>query len=793
MIVTRSNVPWTRKHDLPGTPHFSSVSKIVYPTSLEQLIELCSTRPAGERFRAAGSHWGLSDAAISDHTFIETHDPNNVETAMGKTLYEVVPGCLTSEYMELLSIRSPAPFDKNVENVVGIDDEITDIYPVHVESGKRLYQLYSELDFGDEKVKQSLAVAIAKATGNTSYYGPWALATMGGAAGQTVYGALTTGTHGANFRIPPMADIVMAMHLVADGGKHYWIEPGKQARGVQMTDDTKLNALYGVSKYGGASNFQIIRDDDVFNAVLMAAGRFGIVYSFVLGAVRQYSLHLERRLLIWEDIKDNIRDLTSNLYSSKFLQVAVSVTPHDNFTKHLCGVTKQWNVPLAGPVGSPWGRKQRRGKIQPYNPRIGSVEFARAGKEFPYTQDPANPDALTAPSLLEIACANSNFIDGIIQAVIDEVHKFLDSHGAVVGTGIAGAAVAVGGTAGLLALASALLFILAILAAILHALQNAGANRPRLGQTLEEVKDKLLNHTDPDKQAAGLFVWHMIAFRLFSSQQGDLDTECISYAMLDGHNYKDKSCNVNVDSIEVFFDTTDSRLVAFVDQLLNFEAQQEFEGKAMVGYISLRFMRKTRAIIGPQQHEHSCAIEIAGLKDVDGTVDLINRAIFLGLHPMFSGIMHWGQRNESTMQDIQHRFGDRIGGPAGNLGKWRHVLSAFTENGRLDGFSSEHTRKLGLEVVQPVIATLDYMPAPGRQGHPFTVKWDASKNPPGTQLELWLSSPSGRLTRRALPRLKGDMSFTSFETGIHYVTVYAFFTLNGETRRDVKKLTVKII
>jgi hypothetical protein len=39
-----------------------------------------------------------------------------------------------------------------------------------------------------------------------------------------VVGALSTGTHGGDFDRPPLADAVVALHLVADGGKHYWIE-----------------------------------------------------------------------------------------------------------------------------------------------------------------------------------------------------------------------------------------------------------------------------------------------------------------------------------------------------------------------------------------------------------------------------------------------------------------------------------------------------------------------------------------------------------------------------------------
>ena len=58
-----------------------------------------------------------------------------------------------------------------------------------------------------------------------AYSGPWGFMTLGGAGGQTVFGALTTGTHGGDFRQRPISDAVVALHLVTDGGDHFWIEP----------------------------------------------------------------------------------------------------------------------------------------------------------------------------------------------------------------------------------------------------------------------------------------------------------------------------------------------------------------------------------------------------------------------------------------------------------------------------------------------------------------------------------------------------------------------------------------
>jgi hypothetical protein len=199
---------------------------------------------------------------------------------------------------------------------------------------------------------------------------------------------------------------------------------------------------------------------------------------------------------------------------------------------------------------------------------------------------------------------------------------------------------------------------------------------------------------------AGLVVWQMIVFKAFSDQQSPSDFEAISYAVMDGHDYFDQSCNVNVDSIEVFFDATDPMLIAFVDALLAFEISQEVQlGRAFVGYISLRFTGPTRALIGQQRFPISCAVEVAGLRDVDGVTELIDFAISSALDRNYQGILHWGQRNESQRFQIEERFGVTPADPVGALRRWRQALNQITENGRLDGFSSAFTRRTGLEGV----------------------------------------------------------------------------------------------
>jgi hypothetical protein len=98
--------PWARKHDKPGTPLVPAAPLTFFPRSLEDLITICRDRPAGMGLHAAGSHWALSKAAVSDHSFIETHDPHEIFRVMGRTLRNVVPTCMSDQFLADLNQTS---------------------------------------------------------------------------------------------------------------------------------------------------------------------------------------------------------------------------------------------------------------------------------------------------------------------------------------------------------------------------------------------------------------------------------------------------------------------------------------------------------------------------------------------------------------------------------------------------------------------------------------------------------------------------------------------------------------
>jgi len=773
-LVTLS--PWTRKHDDPRINLIPKAPVIVYPKSLAELIQLCRERPASQRFRAAGSHWALSSAAISDHTFIETHDPNNVHQVLGKTLTEVIPGCMSDVLLSVLGNTHKS--------------DITHSF-VHVEAGKRIYQLYAELDTPDDlSSNKTLAGLLNQNFKNRDFAQSWAFETLGGAGGQTVVGALNTGTHGGDFTLPPIADSIVALHLVADGGRHYWIEPSTSAVNTQLTDDVKLRNLY--DKVAGVGNFEIIRDDAVFDAVLVSVGRFGIIYSVVLRAVPQYMLHEQRRLSTWQDVKDQIKELTGPLYTdsdlekARFLQVAVCLTPHHNFERNLAGITKRWNQGM--PAGDPQGRAECVGKMGDFDVRIQAPLFSNAGATHGYSPDPDDKHKAADPSLLERACADASFLRGIIIGVIDDIEKFVASHGVEVGGGVA--AVAIGGGVGLAAMFPAFLAFLFILKKILDALDKDD----RFGEFMEHIKNELLDPDEPDpvKRAAGLFIWQMIVFQAFKDQQSEHDYDAISYAMMDRHDYLNVSCDVNLDSVEVFFDAVDDRLIAFVDALIAYEIMQEFKGLAFAGYASLRFMGPTRALLGMQKHEVTCAVEVACLKDVSGGQQVVDYASTFARKPNINGLLHWGQHNDYTMADVEHRFGDSVDASGGTLGTWRAALSRITDNGRLDGFSNDFTRRTGLEVVRPKIQEFTVDRHTVSTGDTITLKWNCLSNPPDSRVSILFSRPTAGPSLINTVPLVGQHQIQVTEPGTHVVNFSVMRTLNGIHRQNSRTAFITV-
>ncbi|MGO1057192.1 hypothetical protein [Crossiella sp. CA198] len=107
----------------------------------------------------------------------------------------------------------------------------------------------------------------------------WTLPTLGGACGQSLAGAVGTGTHGGDAARPAIGDYLHALLLVGSGG---------QLTLVQRTAAVEVNLLrdnlIAEGELPPGATVRELRSDAALDAAVLALGRFGIVHTAVLAA-----------------------------------------------------------------------------------------------------------------------------------------------------------------------------------------------------------------------------------------------------------------------------------------------------------------------------------------------------------------------------------------------------------------------------------------------------------------------------------------------------------------------------
>ena len=105
-----------------------------------------------------------------------------------------------------------------------------------------------------------------------------ALPTSGASNGQTIAGAMSTGTHGSAHDVGGIQDYILGLHIVAEGGKHYWIE--------RPSNPTMTQAF---ADWLGA---EFKRDEELFLSALVGFGSFGLIHAVMFKAEPLYLLEL---------------------------------------------------------------------------------------------------------------------------------------------------------------------------------------------------------------------------------------------------------------------------------------------------------------------------------------------------------------------------------------------------------------------------------------------------------------------------------------------------------------------
>ncbi len=103
----------------------------------------------------------------------------------------------------------------------------------------------------------------------------------GASNGQTIAGALSTGTHGAAIKFGAIPDFTVGLHIVTSGDRHIWLEKASYPVASQEFVDW-LDA-------------DLVRDDALFNAALVSFGSFGFIHGVMIETEPQFLL-TEHRL-----------------------------------------------------------------------------------------------------------------------------------------------------------------------------------------------------------------------------------------------------------------------------------------------------------------------------------------------------------------------------------------------------------------------------------------------------------------------------------------------------------------
>jgi FAD/FMN-containing dehydrogenase len=111
------------------------------------------------------------------------------------------------------------------------------------------------------------------------------LRTTGASNGQTIVGAMSTGTHGAALNLGAVQDYVVGIHLVLSPERHIWLE--------------RASYPVTVDGFAGLLGAEPLRDDDTFNAVLVGLGAFGLVHGVMIETdpIFLFEVHRKRRKL----------------------------------------------------------------------------------------------------------------------------------------------------------------------------------------------------------------------------------------------------------------------------------------------------------------------------------------------------------------------------------------------------------------------------------------------------------------------------------------------------------------
>lgn len=516
---------------------------------------------------------------------------------------------------------------------------------VHFEAGIRIAALCEQLDKGK-----------------------LALPTLGGSNGQGLAGVISTSTHGGDWNQPPFPDIVRAVHLVFAGGKEVWLESESDPL-TQSANDAELRAVLP------CPDTQIVRDDRIFNAVRVACGRFGVIYSVVLEVRTQFSVAQLVTKPSAAAVRQALRDGVGTPSVFTPLLRLLKNDPAPPVIPEAIGVPYFFQIMFNALRPSDVWVTRRWEVVDAALPPIPNPEDERDPVKRKQLEDKLKglvPDHTMRDIAIGVAVALHTAL-GISAASLS---------GTLAASEIAGALIGFPGLGTLI----------------------SGTTTSTVVAALTETTARLDIQLAQGHFNAGLLVCTAIESLWKIPGMSQLVAE-IEYLVLDGKmaptarnlHYlvtsgtradSDQTDFVS-DSLEVVFDTMTSDYLDFLDEVLAISPLFP-----QAGYVSMRPSLPSKASLSMHNVTgRAVSFELASLKPLAGNFPWLMYCHYAAVRR--NGRPHWGQFNKMQALDTAMLYGD-------SLNSWREGLLALeriTEQADSRIFSNAFTRQRGLEPV----------------------------------------------------------------------------------------------
>jgi hypothetical protein len=444
----------------------------------------------------------------------------------------------------------------------------------------------------------------------------------GGASDQSVAGMISTSTHSADSSVPPFVEYVRAIHLVGAGGIEHWIE-----RDSPITDPNLL-----VKAYPCLARGNIHYDTALFDAVLVAAGTMGVIYSVIVEAVPTYGVKQHRVATTWEQLLKDDPSLARVTNGSYMKSLSVGWID-------VLGSAVAMKEPFSPNTFS-------QIVINPYpfyanDASLSPQAKAKVGEHLCFITNRVRLPNPPVPPVVPPPLVEAGFPDRMMRAALD----------------------ALGGNP-------------AETARFLLFGQSVQGKKP--DEAVIAAVDFLADNYAPGTISA--VIRHVLVEIL---PRGEFSAVNLSEVAAFG-------AQIHAFGFEAAFSV--SGAVAFVNSLLPvvqgfaLRRPQSYIG----GYLSLRIVgQRTTSLLGPQKWSPTCHVEYIGVSGTRGMPEFLMELQRLAIR--MGGVLHLGLMNDvMTAADFQNAHG------AAAILAFRHARGRLTNNATLSTFDNVFTKRLNL-------------------------------------------------------------------------------------------------